>query len=284
MIKVNPIIFAGTRSSCVSFTSDENPYNTISINSAEQAGKAAIKQIGSMPYRIATAGYSSVRNSEAAAKYESSTKAFLEYLQNELGLRNTAFVTSPSIDKGSIDAITSQVAGFDQSRLFYITAQKYVKYINPAKFPAGVDIERFSKIPKYVLPDSIEYSRATAAASNVLVVTGGGKVAVDDFCNAIKQGNKVIIVNNPGIVDELWAFREDKGLQVLINASKYLTEQLSALKDNEALPHIEMGEFTSTFLNANRERILKLVRIVNMDGLDSASISNSARKAARFIK
>ena len=100
MDKINPIFLQsqGTISANDSIKAD-NPYNIVNIESAKEVGEIAKKAIGTMPYRIATAGYSN-----SPEGYEQSTKQFLKLLDNELGTRSTAFVTSPTADKGSIDA------------------------------------------------------------------------------------------------------------------------------------------------------------------------------------
>ncbi len=252
-----------------------NPHNIINIETAEEVGKIAKKEIGTMPYRIATAGYSAPPQG-----YEEATKQFLKMLDGELGTRSTAFVTSPTADKGSIDAITSEVTNLSKGKIFYTTAQNYVKYINPKNFPETIDTVAYSKIPKYVLPNGDEYSRATAEASNVFVATGGRNATVSDFVNAIKKGNKAVVLNNPAIDTPAWGEAKNR----VENASKYLLEQLEAFNAGRKLPYPEVGEFTNEFMAKNKTKLNELVKIITLEGSDDLSILNAAKKAANFIR
>ncbi len=130
------------------------------------------------------------------------------------------------------------------------------------------------------IPDSKEYSKATAEASNIFVATGGRNATVSDFVNALKKGNKSIILDNASI--DLPAWGEAKAR--VENASKYLTEQLSAFKAGKKLPHPEIGEFTKEFLSKNSEKITKLVKSVNLGNTDTAGILKAAKDAAKFLR
>ena len=277
MVELNPIqlqaLTNNTKSATVTFQA--NPHNLVDVQTAEEIGNIAKQQIGTMPYRIATAGYSA-----PPSGYEEPTRIFLKSLDGELGVRSTAFVTSPTADKGSIDAITSEVTGMSKDKLFYTTAKDYVEYINPSNFPNTIDTKAYSEIPKYVLPNGAEYSKATAEASNVFVATGGRNATVSDFCNAIKKGNKAVVLNNPAIETPAWGTVKGR----VEDASKYLTEQLDAFKSGKALPHPEVGEFTQEFLAKNSERISKLVQAVTLEGLDASAILKAAKKAASFVR
>jgi len=277
MVEINPIQLQALASNSQppNVTATANPHNLVPVQTAEEVGAIAKSKIGTMPYRIATAGYSA-----PPSGYEEPTRNFLKALDGELGVRSTAFVTSPTADKGSIDAITSEVTGMSKDKLFYTTAQDYVDYINPSNFPNTIDTKAYSEIPKYVLPNGAEYSKATAEASNVFVATGGRNATVSDFCNGIKKGNKAIVLNNPAIETPAWG--EAKGR--VENASKYLAEQLEAFKSGKALPHPEIGGFTQEFLAKNSEKLSKLVQVVTLDGLDASAILKAAKKAASHIR
>ena len=157
MTEINPLLlqYQGIITEKNVSGSPDNPYNIVKVSTAKEAGAIAKKAIGTMPYRIATAGYSAPPEG-----YEKSTKAFLKSLDSELGTRSTAFVTSPTADKGSIDAITTEVTALNSKKLFYVTAENYVGYINPSNFPSTIDTAAYSKIPKFVLPDAKEYSKS----------------------------------------------------------------------------------------------------------------------------
>ncbi len=252
-----------------------NSLNLINVQTAKEVGEIAKKEIGSMPFKIATAGYSAPPEG-----YEESVRKFLKALDSELGVRSTAFITSPTADKGSIDAITSEITGLAKEKIFYTTAKDYIDYINPKNFPSTIDTTVFSKIPKYILPDAGEYSKATAEASNVFIATGGRNATVSDFVNAIKKGNKSVILDNPSISLPAWGEAKCR----VENASKYLLEQLEAFKAGKSLPHPEIGEFTKEFLSKNGDKIAKLVKLVKLEDASAASILKAAKDVAKFLK
>ena len=251
-----------------------NPHNLVNVETAEEVGKIAQKEIGSKPYRLATAGYSAPPEG-----YEASTKSFLEQLKEMLGRRKTAFVTSPTADKGSIDAITTEVAGLKKGNIFYTTAQDYVGYINPANFPESINKDAYSRLAKHVLPNGAEYSRATAEASNMFIATGGRNATVSDFVNAINKGNKAVVLNNPLISAPAWGSAKNR----VENASKYLMEQFEAFKAGKVLPYPEVGEFTREFMSKNSEKLEELVKIITLKGSDKGSIAVAARDVAKFL-
>ena len=277
MTEINQVLLRQQEAlqAATSATPTTNSHNLINVATAKEVGEIAKREIGTMPYRIATAGYSAPPEG-----YEYATKKFLKALDSELGTRSTAFVTSPTADKGSIDAITSEITGLNKGKIFYTTAQDYVEYINPKNFPETIDTVAYSKLPKHVLPSSAEYSKATAEASNVFVATGGRNATVSDFVNALKKGNKAVVLNNPALDVPAWG--EAKGR--VENASKYLMEQLEAFNAGKKLPYPEVGEFTSEFMARNNTKLNELVKIVTLDGTDAQSILSAAKKAVKFIR
>jgi len=218
--------------------------------------------------RIATAGYSA-----APEGYEAPTQEFVDSLVNELS-GQVALVTSPTADKGSIDAISTVSAHKANVPMKYVTAEGYVKYINPENFPEqGIRKDRFAAEPKYVLPNSDEYSKATAEVSNSFLATGGRDTTVGDFVNAIKKGNKVIVLNNENIDASIW----DEAKERPNNASAYLKAVLSG----EDLPLIPGKGFTQEFLTEYADDISKLVKVVDIEKNGSAQIA--AKEAASFL-
>lgn len=253
-----------------------NPHNLVDVDTAEEVGKIAKKEIGSKKYRVATAGYSAPPEG-----YEESTKSFLKRLKEKLGGRRTAFVTSPTADKGSIDAITTEVAGLKKGDIFYTTAKDYVEYIDPAKFPESLDKAAYSRLSKHVLPNAAEYSRATAEASNMFVATGGRNATVSDFVNAINKGNKAIILDNSAVSAPAWGDAKKR----VENAAKYIAEQFEAFMAGKPLPYENQVEgFTEEFMAKNRSKLEKLVKIIRLNGSDEAALSKAVEEAASFLK
>ena len=150
MVEINPVLLQQQALAHAANSNNNvpNPHNLVNVATAREVGEIAKKEIGTMPYRIATAGYSAPPQG-----YEDATKQFLKMLDGELGTRSTAFVTSPTADKGSIDAITSEITGLNKGKIFYTTAQDYVEYINPKNFPETIDTVAYSKLPKHFLPN-----------------------------------------------------------------------------------------------------------------------------------
>lgn len=251
-----------------------NPHNITQIATPEEVGARASEALAGSKHRIATAGYSAPPEG-----YEVSTREFLKALDKQLGSKQTSFVTSPTADKGSIDAITTEVAGFDKGRLFYTTAQDYVDYINPENFPATIDKTSYSTVPKFVLPDAASYSAATAQASNAFIATGGRNATVSDYVNAIKNGNKAVILDNTSLDVPTWGEAKNR----VENASKYLSEQIKAVREGRELPYPEIGEFTRQFIEENITKIEALTRTYQIDGTPE-SIKIAAKKSAAFIE
>jgi hypothetical protein len=103
--------------------------------------------IGDRRIRLMLTGYSA-----APDDYEGKTTAFVSSLVRQLGGANTAIITSPTADMGSIDAIGTLVSQSSGAKVMYITSQDYVKYIDPAKFPEQLDKAAYIEHEKYVCP------------------------------------------------------------------------------------------------------------------------------------
>ena len=59
MTQIDPILLQQQiNAQGLSSTQTANPYNLVSVKTAKEVGQIADKEIGTMPYRIATAGYS----------------------------------------------------------------------------------------------------------------------------------------------------------------------------------------------------------------------------------
>ena len=249
-------------------------YNIHHLNTPQEVGALADETLAGRDYRIATAGYSAPPEG-----YEDATKAFMQELDERLGKDNTGYVTSPTADKGSIDAITTEVAGLDDNgRLFYTTADGYIKYINPDNFPEGIDASQYASKPKTTLADASDYSRATAEASNTFLATGGRNATVSDFRNALDKGNDAVVLDNTNLTGDVW--NPTKGR--VENASRYIQEQVQAVIDGKPLPYPEVEGFTRSYIEANLDKIRNSVLFCTTDG-SAESISAAANRAADFL-
>jgi len=154
-------------------------------------------------------------------KLRSSHPGFLDRLDGTAG-HDVAFLTSPTADKGSIDAITTEVAHRENVAVGYVTADSYLQYVNPQNFPETIDKGRLAATPKFSMPDADIYSRATAELSQAILVTGGRNASVNDFMNAIQHGNRAVVLTSSAITSPAWDGKKNR----VDNASAYL-ESLS---------------------------------------------------------
>ena len=223
-----------------------------------------------LPHRLATAGYSAPPEG-----YEGPTLNFLTSLVKELS-GTVGLASSPTADKGSIDAISSTAAHVGNVPLTYVTSENYVGYIDPTKFPEqGIDLAKYHAAPKFVLPTNEEYSRATSTVSNSFLATGGRDATVGDFVNAIKAKNKVIILDNKLVKADVWDPKKNRPN----NASAYLARRLSG---DASLPLIPGKGFTQEFLDQNAQVISSLVKVVTIT--TEADVPRAVNEAVQFLK
>lgn len=220
--------------------------------------------MGDKKVQLATAGYSAPPEG-----YEAPTTNFLTGLAKELS-GDLGFVTSPTADKGSIDAITSTVGQREGAPIGYITADSYLGYVNPDNFPADIDKDKFAAQPKVAFPDADIYSKATAELSNGFLVTGGRNASVNDFKNAVLNGNKVVILTNDEIKSPTWDPKKNR----VDNASVYLSKMIAG--NTEGIPMDNpFNQEIQKFVQDNREAIGKQVVVV--DANDPSSTGTAAK-------
>lgn len=149
-------------------------------------------------------------------------------------------------------------------------------YIDPAKFPEhGIDLAKYHAAPKFVLPTTGEYSRATSVVSNCFLATGGRDATVGDFVNAINAGNKVIILDNKLVKADAWDDKKNRPN----NASAYLARRLSG---DSSLPLIPGKGFTQEFLDQNAAKLASLVKVVTI--VSEADIPRAVDETVQFLK
>lgn len=208
--------------------------------------------MGDKKVQLATAGYSA-----PPAGYEAPTTKFLTGLAAELQ-GDVGFVTSPTADKGSIDAITSTVGQRAGAPIGYVTADSYLGYVNPDNFPVDIDKKQFAAQPKFAFPDADVYSRGTAELSNSFLVTGGRNASVSDFKNAIANGNQVVILTNDEVKSPSW----DPNKNRVDNASTYLQKMISGNTEGIPIDHA-FNQDVQKFLAENKDAISKHVKFVD---------------------
>lgn len=221
-------------------------FNLKPVQNPGDLKKIAENDIGDRAVRLMLTGYSA-----APAGYAGKTQAFVEALVQQLGASRTALITSPTADKGSIDAIGTLVAQSSGAKVMYITSQNYVGYIDPAKFPAGIDEGAYIAKEKYVLPDSASYSVASTVAANAILVTGGRDTAVLDTVNSLTRGNRILLAE--GLTD-MSAWDPAKGR--VNNAVSYIREQLQSLQEKGILKYEVRGGLTKELLAEHKGKFL----------------------------
>ena len=228
--------------------------------------------IGDKKYRIATSGYSFNMDG-----YEHTTELFLKTLDENLGKRKTGYVVPPSLDKGNLYDITAKISGLGADNVMFVTTERYWdKYTDFGKFDKETDLKKYVKTPVHVFPDTETYTNATANASNVLVCTGGRKVAVREITEALKRKNKVVILLNKnlanGVINE-----KSGGVE---NAAEYFSTFI--VPERSANHYSPTETLDIEFIKSHQDRLKELVRVYVVD--DDESIKDAAIRASNFIK
>lgn len=237
--------------------------NVVFMNNPSEVEGYFHRLMGDKTVRLATAGYSAPPEG-----YEAPTTKFLTGLAAELS-GDVGFLTSPTADKGSIDAITSLVGQRAGAPLGYVTADAYLGYVNPENFPADIDRSQFASQPKFAFPDTQTYSKGTAELSNSFLVTGGRNASVSDFQNAVLNGNQVVVLTNTDVKSGSW----DSSKSRVDNASAYLHNMISG--NTEGIPSDHpFNQDVSKFLADNKDAVARLVRFV--DAKDPGGVAQAA--------
>lgn len=225
--------------------------------------------IGAKPYRIATSGYSF--NTEG---YEEITKLFLKSMDDTLGRKNTGYIFPPTLDKGSIYDISAQISGLSKDKALFATAEKYYSNFDLGQLPENVDIRKYVKVPTLVFQTPETYTKATANASNVLVCTGGRKVAVAEIIEALKRKHKVVLLHNLNLKNGTF----NSAANEVENAARFFDEmRLSKMLVGSASEQQELAA-----LLKDQSEINELVRVYLVN--DNKSAAEAGRRAAKFIQ
>jgi len=228
------------------------------------------KSIGKKPYRIATSGYSFPQ-----PEYEKTTFKFLKELDKQLGSDKTGYVTTPALSDGSIYDITTRVGGLKPENMVLFTTKRYWEGTELDTFRKDVNMRKYTKAPIYAFPDTKTYADATANASNVLVCTGGRKVAVTEIVEALKRKSKVVLLINENLQNE--GFNWQKGN--VDSAAKYFLDYM--IKCQKDLPQTQ--ELDLDFLKTHPGRITQLLRVYFVTDNDE-SIKSAAIRSSGFLK
>lgn len=220
-------------------------------------------------FRIATSGYSFEQE-----RYTDITLKFLKYLDKYLKSRNTGYITPPTLYPGSIYDITTAISGLKPNDVAFFTTNRYWEGTNLGDFNTNVNMRKFLKVPIHVFPDNQTYLEATANASNVLVCTGGRKVAINEIAEALKRNHKVIMLVNSNLQNKDF----DENNRSVEYAPKYFNNYIKNQLDDPA----NIKDFDLKFLKENEGKILHLVKWYFVDN-SSESIKSAAYRAAHAI-
>lgn len=224
--------------------------------------------IGDKKYRIATSGYSFDQEG-----YKDTTTKFLKALDKQLGRKNTGYITTPAVADGSIYDITTQVSGLGAENVAYFTTDRYWASTDFDGFNKDLNMRQYAKTPIHVFPDTETYAEATANASNVLVCTGGRKVAITEIVEALKRKSKVVLLINNNLKNE--GFDTDKNR--VENAAEYFTDYM--IRCRKDLPQAEQLDLD--FLTEKPGRALHLLKVYFVK--DDKDIEAAAIRAGNFL-
>lgn len=173
--------------------------------------------------------------------------------------------------------ITAKISGLGSNNVMFVTTERYWdKYTDFEKFDEKTDLKKYVKTPVHIFPDTETYTSATANASNVLVCTGGRKVALTEIIEALKRKNKVILLLNKNLNNGVLNTETNS----VENAAEYSADLFSPDWCKKHYPEIK--NIDMDFIKNNKDRILQLVRCYVVD--DDESIKDAAIRASNFIK
>jgi hypothetical protein len=155
------------------------------------------------------------------AGYVEFVDPFLKGFSRAAGSARAGYLTSSTTDPLSIDYLTTLAAQATQSKVVYVTADDYLKYIKTESLPPEARAQ-FSATRKYSFPDPPAYSQATGQLPGANLVLGGRKTAVTDWMNGVRNGNRSAIVQPP-IANPAW----DSAKGQVDNASLYLKKMIT---------------------------------------------------------
>ena len=225
--------------------------------------------IGKKKYSIATSGYSFDQEG-----YSEVTSSFLKHLDKYLGSKNTGYITPPTLYPGSIYEMTTSVSGLNPSNVALFTTQRYWEGTDLSAFNKDVNMRKFLRTPVHLFPDNQTYLEATANASNVLVCTGGRKVAINEIVEALKRNNKVIMLVNKNLTNEDF----DQSNNAVECAPRYFHNYIVGRDDDPA----NVRDLDLKFLRENQGKVMQLVKWYFVD--DEESIKSAAYRAAKVIQ
>ena len=196
-------------------------WNISEIKSEEQVRKEIEKSFAKVEMFFSLVGYSAPQGDYEKISL-SVLSPLMEKISKILGKERFGILSSPTADKGSIDATSTVLSQMYDALMVYVTAVNYLKYVNPENFPDnttfeeiedligkidkkdllqnGTNLKEFLNAFKFIAQNGDVYSKAVAQTRNVpnfAVIIGGRAVALNnDLINAISAGNEIILVNS----------------------------------------------------------------------------------------
>jgi len=196
-------------------------WNISEIKSEEQVRKEIEKSFAKVEMFFSLVGYSAPQGDYEKISL-SVLSPLMEKISKILGKERFGILSSPTADKGSIDATSTVLSQMYDALMVYVTAVNYLKYVNPENFPDnttfeeiedligkidkkdllqnGTNLKEFLNAFKFIAQNGDIYSKAVAQTRNVpnfAVIIGGRAVALNnDLINAISAGNEIILVNS----------------------------------------------------------------------------------------
>ena len=139
-------------------------------------------------------------------------------------------------------------------------------------------MKKYSKLQQNVFTSLDDYVEATAKSSNVLVATGGRKIATQEIVEALKNRNKVVLVLNKELTNGVYNY----GANRIENTAEFIEDLFSPTwckKAGYPIPKdVDIG-----WMREHPDRINQLLRCYVIDSDDEA-LEFAAERAANFIK
>ncbi len=185
------------------------------------------------PLRLAVVGYTVTRE----RAHPTWAEALLDALIDAVTPARLGVVTSPTTRAGSVDRVATLTALRRGVPVLHVTCTAFAKAARAAEIAVPAERAAWSRVPRLVLPTRAAYADAGAAASNALLVLGGGPQATMDFACAARRGHRVALAVDPQLGAPPWDAASERPL----NAPRYLAAQREAWRTGDAPPWPELA-------------------------------------------
>lgn len=222
------------------------------------------------PLRLAVVGYTVARDPAHPAW----VAALLDALVDVVTPARLGVVTSPTTRAGSVDRVATAVALRRGVPVLHVTCAAFAGAARPAEIADRAERAAWAAAPRVVLPDRASYADAGAAASNALLVLGGGPQATLDFACAARRGHPVALALDPSLTAAPW----DAARRRPAHAARYVAAQRDAWRDGAAPPWPDLA-----CVSAPQRARWPAGWAEGVRGFDGASVDAMSRAIGAFL-